>query len=148
MSNFRLDSGAVLLIFSQKHFDLYYRELKSFLSFPPCLSLSLCLSFILWLLVPLLLLSVGALFILFTRIVVFGIFSSSFLPLCALSYLRSVCMAVALSAFAFGILCGYHWTSAHTYHVVLFYTSIKLLLWICRSCSAQIQQLQHIHTPV
>lgn len=69
-----MDSRAVLLIFSQKHFDLYYWELKSFLFLSPSHStahrssssvarLSL----------------VGALFILFTRIVrVFGI--ASFLP--------------------------------------------------------------------
>lgn len=32
MSNFRWTPRAVLLIFSEKHFDLNYRELKSFLS--------------------------------------------------------------------------------------------------------------------
>lgn len=43
MSNFRLDSRAVLIIFSQKHFDLHYQELKSFL-FLPLLSLSFSLA--------------------------------------------------------------------------------------------------------
>lgn len=67
MSNFRLDSRAVLLIFSQKHFDLSYRELKSFLSLSHPFyrfEFHCCV------------LSFGALFILFTRIVRHFLYSS------------------------------------------------------------------------
>ena len=134
MSNFRLDSRAVLLIFSQKHFDLYYRELKSFLSLPPSLF------FILWLLVPLLLLSVGALFILFTRIVVFGIFFF-FFP----SFVRTVLSPFCLHGCSTLCYCFWYFmwvsldecTHSNTRIMLSYFTP---LLNCCCECVAAVQR--------